>query len=153
MKNYLKNAGQDKLCRVYGALTCQPSSSVYMENFQLSQARSRQSIARSRQGGLSLLSYKRKQILTKNLTETLKLTKNLTKRASPTKRAGPPPYKHLLRGCLYEASQPSNRDSPVSEISLDSYLPLGYFFSFIWTSGLARQAGSRFNLARSRQAG
>ena len=24
MKNYLKNAGQDKLCRVYGALTCQP---------------------------------------------------------------------------------------------------------------------------------
>ena len=40
MKNYLKNAGQDNLCRVYGALTCQPSyegsplKCVYMENFQ-----------------------------------------------------------------------------------------------------------------------
>ena len=25
MKSYLKNTGQDNLCRVYGALTCQPS--------------------------------------------------------------------------------------------------------------------------------
>ena len=43
---------------------------------------------------------------------------------------------------IWEASQPGNRDSdrgsPASEISLDSYLLLGYFFSFIWTSGLAR---------------
>ena len=35
-----KNAGQDKLRRVYGALTC-PLKCVYMENFHPSQARSR----------------------------------------------------------------------------------------------------------------
>ena len=38
----------------------------------------------------AVLSYKRKQILTKNLTET----RDLGKEASPTNRAGPPPYKH-----------------------------------------------------------
>ena len=80
MKSYPKNTGQDNLRRVYGALTCQPSQKgqlkcVYMENFQPSQARSRQSIARSRQRGLALLSYIRKQILTKNLTETRDLGK------------------------------------------------------------------------------
>ena len=41
-----------------------------------------------------------------------------------------------IRLFIWEASQPSNQDSPASEISLDSYLLLGYFFSFIWTSGL-----------------
>ena len=42
MKGYLKNAGQDNLCRaVYGALVClallgepSPLKRVYMENFQ-----------------------------------------------------------------------------------------------------------------------
>ena len=36
MKGYhKKNAGQDKLCHVYGALTCQPSyMCVYMEHVQ-----------------------------------------------------------------------------------------------------------------------
>ena len=35
---------------------------------------------------------------------------------------------------IWEASQPGNQDSPASEISLDSYLLLVYFFSFIRTS-------------------
>ena len=64
-----------------------PLRCVYMENFKPSQARSRQSIARFRQGGLALLSYKRKQILRRGIS---------AKRVSPTNRAGPPPYKHPL---------------------------------------------------------
>ena len=50
IKSYLKNACQNKLCRVYGALICQPSQEasplkcIYMENSQHSQGRSRQLI-------------------------------------------------------------------------------------------------------------
>ena len=53
MKNYLKDAGQDKLCRVYGAWLASPPI-----------------------GALALLSYKRrKQILSNNLTEMRDLGK------------------------------------------------------------------------------
>ena len=44
---------------------------------------------------------------------------------------------------IWEARQPG-----ISEISLDSYHPIGHFFSFVWTGGLiALQAESHLNLA------
>ena len=41
-------------------------------------------------------------------------------RASATKRAGPPPCKHPLRGCLYEANwaSPAHINNPLGDVDL-----------------------------------
>ena len=93
MKNYPKNAGQDKLCRVYELKELWFASprirgpallSAFI--WKISSPPRRDlgySIARSRQGGLTLLSYKRKQILTiLSLSETRGIS---AKRAGPTR--------------------------------------------------------------------
>ena len=68
----------------------------------------------------------------------------LANRAKPGSCKQPAP-KGLF---VWEASQPRNRHSLVREISVDGYLPIGRFFSFVLTSAvIALQAESHLNLA------
>ena len=51
---------------------------------------------------------------------------------------------------IWKLGWPAKRDSPVSEISLCSYVYSKNYRAFIWTSGLARVPRSRLKETRSR---